>query len=175
MRACKHTHKNCTFCCPFLQTFVEILTWRLNQIFYVKKFSMTSEGKDNCPEEDSIYFENKKVALSFSPLQFYCESRAICTPTSSQPFHLSEKPRLLVSLLYTIPGCGSAAEATARVNAPLERANNEEVAGSLRNLLQWPEITADAVTAEDPLLYGLDFWCCALFTLEMHVMSQNAV
>lgn len=54
-------------------------------------------------------------------LQCDWETRALCKPTSSQPFHLCEKPRLPVNLLYNIPGCGGAAEATTSTEAPSDK------------------------------------------------------
>lgn len=54
-------------------------------------------------------------------VQFDWETRTCCSPTSSQPFHFSEKPWLPVNLLYNIPGSGWAAEATACTEAPSGR------------------------------------------------------
>lgn len=65
---------------------------------------MTSLEKDMNPEENAEFNFNMIMCEALS-LQFDQEKEASSKPTSSQPFHLSEKRWLPVNLLYNIPDC----------------------------------------------------------------------
>lgn len=67
--------------------------------------AMTSPLRtENYTKGNNGHIKHYIVEMSFTTIQ--TKDQTCCLPTSSQPFHLSERPWLPMNLLYNITGSG---------------------------------------------------------------------